>query len=239
MEHFEDKENQKFLAKLTKNGMARKIKCVNDIFNVLCMKSSNCWIYRPCIFLYIIELVKIAENSRIIVKKSIEMLLNNITKDKSNYLFLFIEINNFIEKNKELLKIINNTNNDLVFTKYEFDKIIIEIICSDKIVKILDDISNLKNIIEIELNIKNSNILNKSNEINLFCQKITEIKQFNNSLVDIEILDKNKLISSIHTMVNIIFERDLPKLKYHEECICILFLFGLNLNYYFFNEFNL
>ena len=72
-------ENQKFLAKLTKNGLCRKIKCVEDMFNVLCISDTRGdiikWIYKPTLFLYIPKFRDIADHSRLQIQEALSQLI--------------------------------------------------------------------------------------------------------------------------------------------------------------------
>lgn len=145
-------QQQKYLAKFTKDGMCRKIKCVEDIFFTIFMSvtidNKQTWILKPISFLYIKQLELISNNSRDPVQNSVKKLI-------------------------ELLKphLINLENSE---TSQE-------------------------------------NIIKKSN--------IAEI------------------ITAINSMIEVLFMRTKPELKFDLECISILLLFGLKLEDYFFSEF--
>lgn len=117
---FKDINNQKFLAKFTKNGICRKIKCTEDIFFALCMPAlmdgRHTWIYKPSLFLYIPKLKEIADNSRILVKIGIELILEELIKyDNSK---------NILDEKKLMEKI--NTLVDIIFERGKLQKIIIK-----------------------------------------------------------------------------------------------------------------
>lgn len=77
---------QKYLAKFTKDGMCRKIKCTEDIFLTLCMptivNNEQKWKLKPVAFLYIRQLELISNNSR----QSVQDVANDLIKILKAYL---------------------------------------------------------------------------------------------------------------------------------------------------------
>lgn len=102
---------QKYLAKFTKDGICRKIKCVDDIFNKLffstVLNNQIVWILKPTSFLYIRQLELISNNSRETVRKIVNSIINQINIIKTN-----IETNNN-DNIQELIILINDMVNIL------------------------------------------------------------------------------------------------------------------------------
>jgi hypothetical protein len=118
-------EGQKFLAKLTKNGTCRKIKCVEDMFSALCIptvvNSEHIWIFKPTKFLYISQLRDIADNSRHCVQITLSRLLTLLKSDTLN------TQNNDNDENNQKTQILNLITAlyelvELLFTRDAKDK---------------------------------------------------------------------------------------------------------------------
>lgn len=100
---------QKYLAKFTKNGMCRKIKCVNDIFYVLFFFNNlEGWCLKPTSFLYLKQLESIGNNSResvrVIINKII-LKINEISPTNKND-----DINNIILLINEMIELLFSRN---------------------------------------------------------------------------------------------------------------------------------